>query len=148
MGRRSTEFSRRSLTGFAISYRLGMVGTRPSSPPRGVGRIAAFRDWVRGRPGGWIAWRIGDTIIGLAVIAGGIILLPLPGPGWLIIFAGLGILATEYTWAKRLLGWLRQLVWRWWAWVARQPRWLQALIGLAGLIFLAAVAYGTWMIYR
>ena len=33
----------------------------------------------------------------------GSILVPLPGPGWLIVFAGLAILATEYVWAQRLL---------------------------------------------
>ena len=27
----------------------------------------------------------------------------LPGPGWLFIFLGLGVLATEYVWAERLL---------------------------------------------
>ena len=27
----------------------------------------------------------------------------LPGPGWLLIFVGLGILSTEYMWARRLL---------------------------------------------
>ena len=95
-----------------------------------------------------MAWRVGVTVVGVAVIVGGIILLPLPGPGWLIIFAGLGILATEYMWAKRLLGWLRSLVGRWWAWVALRPRWVQALIGLAGRVFVAAVGYGAWLIYR
>ena len=33
----------------------------------------------------------------------GIALLVLPGPGWLLIFIGLTILATEYVWAQRLL---------------------------------------------
>jgi uncharacterized protein (TIGR02611 family) len=95
-----------------------------------------------------VLWRVGVTLVGVAVIAGGIILLPLPGPGWLIIFAGLGVLGTEYAWAQRLLRWLRDLVRRWTAWLAGQPRWLQALVGAAGLIFLAAVAYAAWLVYR
>jgi len=33
----------------------------------------------------------------------GIALLVLPGPGLLVIILGLGILATEYVWAERLL---------------------------------------------
>jgi uncharacterized protein (TIGR02611 family) len=33
----------------------------------------------------------------------GVVLLVLPGPGWLLIFAGLAILSTEYVWARRLL---------------------------------------------
>src|SRR5262245_18506377 len=47
--------------------------------------------------------RIGITIAGFAVILAGIALLVLPGPGWLLIFAGLAILSTEYVWARRLL---------------------------------------------
>jgi uncharacterized protein (TIGR02611 family) len=52
---------------------------------------------------GRILWRIAITIVGVVVIIAGIILLPLPGPGWVVIFAGLGLLATEYDWARRLL---------------------------------------------
>lgn len=126
-----------------------MVGTPPSQGAKpDAGRLAAFRDRVRRRRGGWLTWRIGVTVIGLAVVVTGIILLPLPGPGWLIIFAGLGVLATEYVWARRLLGWLRDIVRRWTAWAARRPRWIQALIGLAGLVFLAAITYGAWTLYR
>lgn len=40
---------------------------------------------------------------GLVVIAVGVVLLVIPGPGWLIIFLGLGILAAEFAWAQRLL---------------------------------------------
>ena len=37
------------------------------------------------------------------MLLAGIALLVLPGPGWLLIFIGLAILATEYVWAERLL---------------------------------------------
>ena len=47
--------------------------------------------------------RILVTIAGLLVLLAGIALLVLPGPGWLVIFLGLSILATEYVWAQRLL---------------------------------------------
>lgn len=47
--------------------------------------------------------RVGVTIAGFAVLLAGIALLVLPGPGWLLIFVGLGILSTEYVWARRLL---------------------------------------------
>ena len=47
--------------------------------------------------------RIAVTIAGGAVLLAGVALLILPGPGWLLIFIGLGILATEYVWAERLL---------------------------------------------
>ena len=47
--------------------------------------------------------RVAVTIAGFAVLLAGIALLVLPGPGWLLIFIGLTILATEYVWAQRLL---------------------------------------------
>ena len=47
--------------------------------------------------------RVGVTIAGFAVLLAGIALLVLPGPGWLLIFLGLGILSTEYVWAQRML---------------------------------------------
>jgi len=34
-------------------------------------------------------------------------MLPLPGPGWLVIFAGMALWGTEFTWAQRVLGWTR-----------------------------------------
>lgn len=47
--------------------------------------------------------RIIITVVGFLVILVGLVLIPLPGPGWLIVFAGLAILAREYVWAERLL---------------------------------------------
>ena len=47
--------------------------------------------------------RIGVTIVGFAVLLAGVALLVLPGPGWLLIFIGLGILSSEYVWAQRML---------------------------------------------
>jgi hypothetical protein len=47
--------------------------------------------------------RVGVTIAGFAVLLAGVVLLVLPGPGWLLIFLGLGILSTEYVWAQRML---------------------------------------------
>jgi uncharacterized protein (TIGR02611 family) len=41
-------------------------------------------------------------ILGFTVVAAGIVLLPLPGPGWLVIFAGFAILATEFEFAERV----------------------------------------------
>ena len=74
-------------------------------------------------------------------------LLPLPGPGWLIIFAGLGLLATEYEWAARLLRYARRTVSRWTTWVANQGRGMQILIGFAGLVLLAALFAAAWWAY-
>ncbi len=126
---------------------MARTQTAPSESKSAAGRnrLTVFRDRVRATRGGFVAWRIMVTVIGVAIIAGGVVLLPLPGPGWLIIFAGLGVLATEYERASRLLNFARRQVGRWTDWVKRQPRWIQALTGLAGLVFLAAVFY---VVYR
>jgi uncharacterized protein (TIGR02611 family) len=42
-------------------------------------------------------------VIGGVVTLVGVVALVAPGPGWLIIFTGLGILATEFAWAARVL---------------------------------------------
>jgi uncharacterized protein (TIGR02611 family) len=47
--------------------------------------------------------RIAVTVVGFAVLIAGVAMLVLPGPGILVIIAGLAILATEYVWAQRLL---------------------------------------------
>jgi uncharacterized protein (TIGR02611 family) len=33
----------------------------------------------------------------------GVVMLVTPGPGWLVILLGLGLLAAEFVWARRLM---------------------------------------------
>lgn len=47
--------------------------------------------------------RVAVTVAGFVVVLAGAAMLVLPGPGILVIIAGLAILATEYVWAQRLL---------------------------------------------
>lgn len=47
--------------------------------------------------------RIAVTAAGATVLAAGIAMLALPGPGLLVIILGLAILASEYVWARRAL---------------------------------------------
>lgn len=42
-------------------------------------------------------------VFGFTLLALGVIMLVTPGPGWLIIFFGLAVLAAEFVWARRLL---------------------------------------------
>ena len=77
---------------------------------RQVEPIRRARARFRRLPGGWVAWRVGIAVIGLIVVLAGIILLPLPGPGWLVVFAGIAIWATEFAWAERLLIWTKRQV--------------------------------------
>ena len=49
------------------------------------------------------AKRVIKIVVGFTLLLIGIVLLVLPGPGWLTIFLGLALLAAEFAWAKRLL---------------------------------------------
>lgn len=54
--------------------------------------------------------RIARMTLGFIVVIIGIIALPLPGPGWLIIAGGLTILSKDVAWADRLLRYIRKRV--------------------------------------
>jgi uncharacterized protein (TIGR02611 family) len=86
-------------------------------------------------------WRVGVALAGLIVVLIGAVLLFIPGPGWAIIFLGLGIWSTEFAWAKSLLKSVRRLVGRWTAWIGRRPRWQAVLVGAAGLVVVAVVVW-------
>ncbi len=45
---------------------------------------------------------------GFAVLILGLIAIPLPGPGWLIVGVGLAILARDFVWAERMLNIVRK----------------------------------------
>lgn len=45
-------------------------------------------------------------MVGFAVVAAGIAMLVLPGPGWAAIFLGFAILATEFAFAEKVRDWL------------------------------------------
>ena len=54
-----------------------------------------------------LAWRLAVLLIGGSVLVAGLVMFATPGPGWLAVIAGLAILATEFTWAERLLNWAK-----------------------------------------
>jgi uncharacterized protein (TIGR02611 family) len=49
-------------------------------------------------------------IVGFAVVAAGVLMLVLPGPGWVAIFLGFAILATEFAFAEKVRDWLVQFL--------------------------------------
>ncbi|MGW2746429.1 TIGR02611 family protein [Streptomyces sp. NPDC001450] len=57
-----------------------------------------------------LSWQVGIFVVGLAVVVLGVIMLPLPGPGWVVIFAGMAIWATEFVWAQLVLRWTKRKV--------------------------------------
>lgn len=114
------------LRGESVSPHGAQWGSSP-------GRFARFRERVRSRPEMNAVWRCGVGVLGGVVLVAGLIMIPYPGPGWLVVFIGLAILATEFDWARRLRGYARVRYDRWNAWQHRQH-------GLVRLAVLAATA--------
>ncbi|WP_336110824.1 TIGR02611 family protein [Streptomyces sp. PTD9-10] len=77
-------------------------------PEQGLGsRAPAF---IKARRALHLSWQVGIFVVGLAVVVVGIVMLPLPGPGWVVIFAGMAIWATEFVWAQLVLRWTKRKV--------------------------------------
>ena len=78
--------------------------------------LRTTRAWVARHPRVEVAYRIGVGVVGTVLTLGGLVLVPLPGPGWLVVFLGLAVLGTEFHWARRLAGWVKRMLDRFWQW--------------------------------
>jgi len=106
-------------------------------------RWARWRDRLRDRPKAEFGYRIVVAVIGLIVLAVGLLAIPYPGPGWAIVFVGLAILATEFNWARRLLAYTRERYDKVMAWFKAQGLWVQVL----GAAFTAVIVLGSlWLL--
>jgi uncharacterized protein (TIGR02611 family) len=119
-----------------------------SSAERSPGRLSRWRtrteatyELIRANPTGRITLKIVIGLVGLAVVALGLALVPLPGPGWLIVILGLSIWAIEYAWARHLLRFTRRQLQRWTRWVAAQSWPVRIAVGLVGLVFVWVVVW-------
>jgi uncharacterized protein (TIGR02611 family) len=113
---------------------------KPSDVKRGWAR---WRDRLRDRPRVEFGYRIAVAVIGLAILGVGVLAIPYPGPGWAIVFIGLGILATEFDWARRLLAYARERYDKVMAWFKAQGLWVRVL----GAALAAAVVIATlWLL--
>ena len=106
----------------------------------------AWRRRLRANPVTARLYRIAVAVVGAVVVAAGLVAVPAPGPGWLIVFAGVGIWATEFEWAQRLLRWGRGLLTQWSHWMGRQPVWVRGLVGLATLVAVLLLFWGLFAI--
>lgn len=87
---------------------------RPDHPVRRMLRRA--RAWVSRYPRLERAYRVAVGILGGSLSLLGLLLVPLPGPGWLVVFLGLAVLGTEFGWARRIAAWLKRRIEAFWAW--------------------------------
>lgn len=107
------------------------------------GRDWAWRRRIRSNPHSHLVYRIVIGVLGTLVILAGIPLIPLPGPGWLVVFLGVGLWSTEFHWARRLLRWGGRVLRAWTDWVRGQHLLVQGGIALVSFLFFLFVMYVT-----
>ncbi len=76
------------------AFRSGAPGMRFSD---------RYRRRQRDSHGRWTPASVAYIVVGLALAAGGLLLVPAPGPGWLVTFLGLGLLGSEFGPVARVL---------------------------------------------
>lgn len=106
----------------------------------GAGRVRLL-DRVRATKAGRVTLKVSVATVGFSLIAVGVALIPLPGPGWLIVLAGLAVLAIEFVWAKHLLRFTKIHLQRWTRWVGRQSWTVRIAIGAVGMVFVGVVVW-------
>ena len=116
-----------------------MIDTQGKAPSR----LSRFRTGLDRRPTLRRTYKIGIAVIGALVLAVGVVLIPYPGPGWLVVFGGLAILATEFVWARRVLVYARGRYDAWAAWLTRQ-HWAVKLLFFAATS--AVVLVTVWLL--
>lgn len=84
-------------------------------------------------------------VVGLVMVVGGLLLVPLPGPGWLIVILGIAVWASEFEPASRLLDFVKDKVRAWEQWLKPQAWWVKGLVGLGTAL---VVAGALWLAMR
>ncbi len=115
----------------------------PGAPPKPkiVRRLQAQRAKHKSRA---VPVRAATALGGFLVVALGILALPFPGPGWLIIFVGLAILSLEFSWAGRALDWLLVQVARMQRHLQHAPRGERIALALVVVLIVAAIVAWAW----
>jgi uncharacterized protein (TIGR02611 family) len=104
------------------------------------GRRQRLRARIEANPSLRRTYRVGVAVLGGIVLVAGVAMIPYPGPGWLVVFAGLAILATEFHWARRVLHFARGKYDAWTDWLGRQTLLVRlAVLALTGLVVLATL---------
>lgn len=96
---------------------------------------------TRTRLSGWFK-RTGSEVLGWILIPVGIVMMPAPGPGTLVLVAGVALLAPHHAWAQRILDPLRAKAIEAARYgVATIPR---ILLSVLGGLWLVVLAYVWW----
>ena len=106
----------------------------------------AWRRRIRSTPATHRIYRLAVGVVGLIVVAAGLVAVPAPGPGWLIVFLGVTIWASEFEWAQRLLHFGKGVLASWTGWIEASPWWVRVGVALGTAAVVAAIfwAYLAW----
>ena len=104
-------------------------------------QLQTIRDRIRTTRTGRLTLQIVIALVGLLVVLLGIVLIPFPGPGWLIVIGGLAIWAIEFVWAQRLLSFTKGKLEQWWRWLRHQHWSVRLLAGAIGLVIVGSVLW-------
>lgn len=72
--------------------------------PRAQQLLTRIEAWAHRGPVRGAVVKVGVTVVGPLVVVAGVAMLVLPGPGLVVMALGAALLALEYEWARRVLG--------------------------------------------
>ncbi|MFI7131268.1 TIGR02611 family protein [Nonomuraea sp. NPDC050153] len=115
----------------------GEAAGHSSMPERRTG-LHGWLDGIRSTRTGALTLKIVFGVVGTLMVAAGLIMVPFPGPGWAVVFAGLAVLAVEFHWARRVLEFGKRTLHAWMEWYKRQG-WLVRIVVLVVTVAAAGV---------
>ncbi len=77
--------------------------TSTTLTPRAHQLLASIEAWAHQGPVRAVLVKVGVSVVGPLVVAAGVAMLVLPGPGLVVMALGAALLALEYDWARRVL---------------------------------------------
>lgn len=83
------------------------------------------------------------ALLGWVVALLGIVMIPYPGPGWLVFLLGLSILARQFAWAKKVHDFFLRFYHQWQKWMRQQPLVIKSLFWV---LTIATVVVTLWVI--
>lgn len=87
-------------------------------------------------------YRAGVGALGSFVVVLGLALVPLPGPGWLVVFLGLALLGSEFSSAQRLKAFGERHVHAWAQWIQARSLAVRAALATGTAAVVASVLWG------
>lgn len=109
-----------------------------------------WRRKIRQNPRRLIIYRIAVGLVGLFLIALGVVSGPLPGPGGIpLVLLGLAVWSSEFEWAHQVMQWFKRELQRYRTWPAatKGAFWVVffACCGLFGYCYLLALGIPRWV---